>query len=133
MVATMQSPILPSIIGPCPVCEGRSALCAVCRDPANPCSIDEPGRLNYAPILYRWEMEGHRSASQATGLTPSQVSAVLRMARDLSPACEQEISQVARDAATILGIVTTSDRCVAATMRLLDSAGSSCVQPSTGT
>lgn len=113
----MQSPILPSIIGPCPVCEGRSALCAVCRDPANPCSIDEPGRLNYAPILYRWEMEGHRSASQATGLTPSQVSAVLRMARDLSPACEQEISQVARDAATILGIVTTSDRCVAATMR----------------
>ena len=99
----MQSPILPSIIGPCPVCEGRSALCAVCRDPANPCSIDEPGRLNYAPILYRWEMEG------------------------------QEISQVARDAATILGIVTTSDRCVAATMRLLDSAGSCCAQPSTGT
>ena len=71
-------------------------------------------------------MEGHRSASQATGLTPSQVSAVLRMARDLSPACEQEISQVAREAASILRMVTTSDRLVAATMRLLDSKGSSC-------
>lgn len=121
----MQSPILPSIIGPCPVCEGRSALCAVCRDPANPCSIDEPGRLNYAPILYRWEMEGP-SVSQAVGLTPTQIQAVLRMARDLAPRNEQEITETARGAATILGRVTTSDRFVAATMRLLASRGSRC-------
>ena len=121
----MQSPILPSIIGPCPVCEGRSALCAVCRDPANPCSVDEPGRLNYAPIIYRWEMEGHRTASQATGLTPQQVLAVLRMARDLCPASEQEIFRVAHETAALLGTVTTSDRMVAATMRILD-AGSCC-------
>lgn len=99
----MQSPILPAIIGPCPVCEGRSALCAVCRDPANPCSIDEPGRLNYAPIIYRWEMDGHRSASQASGLTSLQVLGVLRMASDLAPRSEREITQVAREAATNLG------------------------------
>ncbi len=122
----MQSPILPAIIGPCPVCEGRSALCAVCRDPANPCSIDEPGRLNYAPIIYRWEMDGHRSASQASGLTSLQVLGVLRMASDLAPRSEREITQVAREAATNLGMVTTSDRLVAATMRLLTSRGARC-------
>lgn len=121
----MQSPILPSIIGPCPVCEGRSALCAVCRDPANPCSVNESGRLNYAPILYRWEMDGP-SVSQAVGLTPAQIQAVLRMARDLAPRSEQEIAETAREAATILGRVTTSDRLVAAAMRLLASRGTRC-------
>ena len=111
---------IPSIIGPCPVCEGApSVLCTVCRDVTHVCYVNNPGQIDLGPIVFTWEIAGILKASQRLGLTATQVHRGRQTASQLFPREESTIWQIARRQASAQGLETTSERIMAAMGEML--------------